>query len=424
MTSRRSLLAGSVGIALSPLGSAARAAAPRSAPRAKGAGSLEKVRDFEVYRSAGHYCGPGPGIVKLPNGELLVAFRRSPFDQYAHGHPDVEACLVRSQDGGATWSEPQVFDFGPITNQNLTLLADGTVLCASHGMQLVTESTYRAVRDRGGAYAANAFELSFRSQGPGGLGSKPTSTGYYAVEQGTYVRRSTDRGRTWSQRYWVDIPGIPPVLPGLTPPLYIRGPVVPLRNGTLALPVYTNDQRGGLQSCRSLLVLSRDGGRTWTLAGTIALPKSPLSFDETTVYECPSGKLVAFLRVGHPDRAELKLHTAISRDGGRTWSKPERRELWGQPFHALPMPSGRVLLTYGYRRDPFGVRARLLDAECENIDGAREFVLRDDGAHGDLGYPSATLLPSGEALVVYYMNTRADSGTARFIAATSVRETA
>jgi hypothetical protein len=413
-------LAGSLGIALNTLGSAG--AGPAS-ERPRGPGNLEKLRDLEVYRSPRHYCGPGPGIVRLSDGELLVAFRRSPFDQYAHGHPDVEACLVRSRDGGTTWSEPHVFDSGPITNQNLTLLADGTVLCASHGMQLVTERTYRAVVDRGGEPAANAYELDFRPQTPGGTASKPTSTGYYAVEQGTYVRRSADRGRTWSQRYWVDIPGFSPVLPGFPPPLYIRGPVRQLRNGTLVLAVYTNERRTGIRSSRSLLVLSHDGGRTWTKAGTIAVPESPVSFDETEVYECPSGKLVAFLRIGYPDRAQMKLHTAVSRDGGQTWSKAERREVWGHPFDPIPMSSGRVLLTYGYRREPYGIRARLLDPECEEIEGAREFVLRDDGAHGDLGYPSATPLPGGQALVTYYMNTRADSGTARFIAATVVRET-
>src|SRR2546425_894009 len=182
------------------LGLAGGARTGRAAPAA-----IEKVKDLVVYSSPNHYCGPGPGVVRLPGGELVLAFRRSPFNEWAHGHPDVEACLVRSRDQGATWSEPQVFDSGAITNQNLAL-------------------------------------------------------------------------------------------PGLSSALYLRGPVVELREGELALAVYTNELRNGQPARRSLLVLSHDGGRTWTLAGTIAVSAPPVGFDETEVYECPSGKLVAFMR--------------------------------------------------------------------------------------------------------------------------------
>jgi hypothetical protein len=35
-----------------------------------------------------------------------------------------------------------------------------------------------------------------------------------------------------------------------------------------------------------------------------------------------------------------------------------------------------VLLLYGYRHKPFGVRARVLDAECTNLTSAPEIVLR------------------------------------------------
>jgi len=63
-----------------------------------------------------------------------------------------------------------------------------------------------------------------------------------------------------------------------------------------------------------------------------------------------------------------------------------------------------VLLVYGYRHQPFGVRARVLDPECENVTGAPEIILRDDGGNGDLGYPWVTLLTKKRALVVYYFN--------------------
>ena len=61
-----------------------------------------------------------------------------------------------------------------------------------------------------------------------------------------------------------------------------------------------------------------------------------------------------------------------------------------------------MLLTYGYRHSPYGIRARLLDAEARDPGGAEELLLRTDGAGPDLGYPWAVSLPNGEVLVAYY----------------------
>ena len=59
---------------------------------------------------------------------------------------------------------------------------------------------------------------------------------------------------------------------------------------------------------------------------------------------------------------------------------------------------------YGYRHVPYGIRARVLDAECTNPASAPEIVLRTDGGGVDLGYPWATMVTKDRALVVYYFN--------------------
>jgi hypothetical protein len=81
------------------------------------------------------------------------------------------------------------------------------------------------------------------------------------------------------------------------------------------------------------------------------------------------------------------------------------------------LPDKRVLLVYGYRHAPFGVRARILDPECTDPASAPEIILRDDGGNGDLGYPWAALVSKHRALVVYYFNK--DDGT-RYIAGTTL----
>jgi hypothetical protein len=153
------------------------------------------------------------------------------------------------------------------------------------------------------------------------------------------------------------------------------------------------------------------GGRWWNYACPIARDDKA-SFNETSLYETPAGDLVAFMRT-----ADFDDHTVIARstDGGKH-IKPWQDCGWqGHPHAALRLPDGRVLLVYGYRHKPFGIRARVLNAECTDAATAPEIVLRTDGGSGDLGYPWVTRTADGHILVVYYFNR--DGGT-RHIAGT------
>jgi hypothetical protein len=62
------------------------------------------------------------------------------------------------------------------------------------------------------------------------------------------------------------------------------------------------------------------------------------------------------------------------------------------------------LLVYGYRHEPYGIRARILNPECTDFATAPEIVLRDDGGTTDIGYPWSVQLDENRVLVVYYYN--------------------
>ena len=387
--------------------------------------TLNKVRDIDIYRDETWYCGPGPSVVVYPDDEIVVAFRRS--RTAGHGHPAVEACIVRSTGGGDTWSEPEVFDSGPIRNQNLTLLGDGTLVVAMPSSDIITREVYDAVHAR----ARSEEDVEVREYPGRERSIAPDQDPYYLAERGPYVRRSTDRGRTWSQRYYVEsVPGWSPVLPGFSAPFGLRARVIELSDGTLVFPIHSkglargadlDDPRNRIFS--AVLVASEDGGMSWDFRGTIASPQLGTHFNETEVIETPSGDIVAFMRpTFFDDNDSMFIYTTTSEDGGRTWSPARKETVWGYPTSPLRMPSGRTLLTYGYRRPDWGIRAVLANEECTDIDVANELVVRGDGGMRDLGYPQAWLLNDGRAFVSYYFNHESDNGDTRYICATILEE--
>ncbi|MDR1781367.1 MAG: glycoside hydrolase, partial [Tannerella sp.] len=114
----------------------------------------------------------------------------------------------------------------------------------------------------------------------------------------------------------------------------------------------------------------------------------------------PAGDIVAFLRTADMDDMAC---IARSTDGGKTF-KWQSMGFQGHPLNALQLPDKRVLLTYGYRHKPFGIRCRILNAECTDFATAEEFVIRDDGGNSDIGYSWSELLDNNRVLVTYYFN--------------------
>src|SRR6266496_1988472 len=72
--------------------------------------AIHKLQDIVIYKDDKFYSA-FPSIVRRPGGELLVAFRRAPdrrrFGEHAYTHTDPNSylMLVRSRDGGKTWSQ-------------------------------------------------------------------------------------------------------------------------------------------------------------------------------------------------------------------------------------------------------------------------------------------------------------------------------
>ena len=350
----------------------------------KAAPDLRKVEHIVIYRDDMFYSA-FPSIVRRPDGELVVAFRRAPErralgeKRSTHTDPNSYLVLVRSRDGGKSWGkEPELLyanPFGGSQDPCMVQLRDGTIVCTSYGWALLAPEVASQLND------------SLRH-------------GNFAF-LGGYVLQSKDGGRSWQGPFYP-----PPVGADKTEdifrkpvPAYNRGAMCQGKDGRLYWVVAANTGTAPRRTENHLLI-STDQGKTWTYSCPVATdPK--VTFNEASLYETPAGDLVAFIRT-----ANLDDHTVIARstDGGKSFQPWQDAGFQGHPHYALRLPNKRVLLVYGYRHAPFGIRARVLNAECTDPASAKEMVLRDDGGNGDLGYPWAAMVSRNRALVVYYFN--------------------
>jgi sialidase-1 len=132
-------------------------------------------------------------------------------------------------------------------------------------------------------------------------------------------------------------------------------------------------------------------------------PRSPPGPATTTAelhaVEATDGRIVLQLR-NHNKANSGETLQSESDDGGRSWSQPHEIGVWGLPSHLVRLAGGRLVMTYGHRRQPFGCQARLSDDHGRTW--SEPILVYGDGAGGDLGYPSTVELDDGALLSVWY----------------------
>jgi hypothetical protein len=380
---------------------------------------LEKEKDFIIYRQERMHAA-FPSVVRLANNELLVGFRRARDHRWIMGvadgdedpdlmridHVDPRSHIAIQRLGpdlqpiGPTRSLPSDPEAGD-QDANLFRLQSGRILQYGFMWYPVTPGYAEIIKSAGGSY----------------FGS-PERTGMVYLWWGCYVRHSDDEGKHWSARSLLPpVEGLRGPVPGLRP-VYggsIRGRAVEIAEGHILVATYHGHPNVNHRNI-SRLYASVDGGLNWQAKGMITdqLP-DPIGICEPSLAQTSDGGLLAFHRTFDNNDC---LVTFRSDDGGEVWSDLTSHTLQGHPYDALVLPDGRIFLAYGYRHQPAGIRARLIDPEMSDFGTAHEFVIRDDGPSFDLGYPWAQLLPDGRILVVYYI---CDDQGVRHIAGSVIR---
>ena len=356
--------------------------------------NIRIVKDIVIYEDAQFYAA-FPSVIKKPDGEIMVAFRHAPdrkiFGEKGTNHTDPNSYLVSvsSKDGENWTKQPELIyahPFGGSQDPCLLQLKDSTILCASYGWAFVRPSGI-----------SNLKEPYFKSG--------------EAIFLGGYIVRSTDGGTSWSKPIYPPhiVPEVNFNALGNPVPAYNRGAMYEGKNGRIYWIVAAMDS-SSLKKTSNHLLISNDKGLNWEYESVVAMDDK-IYFNEASIYQTPKGDLVGFLRTsGMDDQACI----ARSTDGGKSFNW-EQMGFQGHPLNAFRLTDNRVLLTYGYRHKPYGIRARILNAECTDFKTASEIIIRDDGGSRDLGYTWPVQLDNNRVLVTYYFNL--ENGT-RHIAGT------
>ena len=332
--------------------------------------SLAGTREVVAYKDGGLF----PVLALEPGGIIVAALRGGAGHIGIEGRMDV----IRSFDGGTTWTPPSVVADSESDDRNPAF----------------------GVTDKG------TLILSYHRQG------NYNEQGAYTGRQGdpdrieTMVTRSHNAGRSWEAPYPLGSVALSAGSP--------YGKIVQMVDGTLLLPIYGPPVRSLLPEAKSetfsdrswsYVIQSHDDGRTWEEPLVIAT-----GMNETGLMVLPDGGILAVMR---SEDGHQGLHATHSEDGGHTWSAPVQVTSPAQhPADLIALSNGDILLAYGNRNPPYRVEGRV------SRDGGRSWLdlLLTFSGHlygydvpasrsTDLGYPSSVVWRTGgtgRGVTMYY----------------------
>ena len=319
------------------------------------------------------YCG-WPTLTRRSNGELLVVWSGG---REAHVCPFGRVDMMRSQDNGQTWTWPRTLIDGAIDDRDAGVLetAQGSILVTTF-TSLAYESYQLDKARKSGTWPDEKLERWMSVH-------RRLTDQQRKAELGQWMIRSTDGGVTWSARY----------------PTIVNSPHGPaqLTDGRILYAgkkLWTADKKIGV--CEST-----DDGKTWQWLSEIPTREGDdaKNYHELHVVEASNGILVAQIR-NHNTRNKSETLQCESIDGGKNWTVPHEIGVWGLPSFLTRLRDGRLLMSYGHRRKPYGNQARISDDHGKSW--SEPIIISDDGPGGDLGYPSTVETDDGTLITVWY----------------------
>jgi hypothetical protein len=332
-----------------------------------------------VYKEKGRFGGwpANHGIWSWGN-EILVGFGRGWYKDLGDRHHidrerSEEHWFARSLDGGRSWQTEDPSE---------DIVPSGEELFGHPLPHLVSRPITDCPGNIDFFHPGFAMAVRMFDGGPGSV--------FYT---------SFDRGKRWQGPYRLPLFGLEGV----------NARTDYLIDGKHECTLFLTDEQG-----RSFCARTTDGAKTWQFLAHITPPLKEFAIMPASVRLSPEKILVTVRR-----RQEEKrwIDAYLSEDNGLSWAflnTPVKSTGEGNPPAMIRLSDGRICLTYGYRAEPFGIRAVLSNDKGRTW--SEPVILRDDGASKDLGYTRTVQRPDGKLVTVYYYNdTQAPE---RYIAAT------
>ena len=287
-----------------------------------------------------------PGLERLSNGDLLASFRRLTPGLTGAGFSSWRGEVLRSRDGGLTWS-------APILQINGKRPEDPDTMVPYYGMAQLDDGT-----------------ILLPAMGP---------------TRGTYMLRSTDNGVTWDgpDPAGQDIEGVDWSV--LAP----YGKIRKLSDGTVIFPVC--GQFRGENVHVSGHLRSYDGGNTWT--DFSALARGHVFYNDAI--ELPDGRMIAIIvnELSPSAHGMAPFYWTESHDLGKTWSEPDftTGAIYGNSPALFLTKNGTLLCGYRWTGD--------ID---QGYVGVGISIFNDDGVGGGSWDSKPTMVWLGRGVMSTY----------------------
>lgn len=319
-----------------------------------------------------------------------VLYATSSDFRLSHVCPAGKNCMYVSLNEGKTWSSPIVVNdsFGDDRDTGILYLGDGKMLMSWFTVD--SDDYYEHIQNYDW-FGEDAKKLVK------GFGEALKLLPKDQIDSvcGSFVKLSDDYGMTWGDAIRV------PVTAPHGPCVCKDGTIVYLGNRMDSPPCNEGEfVRYPVTAC-----VSRDGGKTWEMAGEVPDGDVITSINtyEPHVVELPSGRLLGAIRVHCNDLDPFfTVFTTYSDDKGMSWSRPVCIGVDGSPPHLMVHSSGAVICSYSRRTN--GIRSERAAVSYDNGESwAEDYTVNDRLDYVcDMGYPASVELSDGSILTVYY----------------------
>ena len=330
--------------------------------------SQNDIKHVVVYDEPGRFCGwPANNGAWIWGNEIVVGFEMGHYvdrgkdsGQHARDDRPNDDLLARSLDGGETWKA-----------EKHSILGGGN-----------------------------------RTDCPGGIDF--THPDFALRCQSSRFYFSYDRGRSWKGPFR---------LPEVGEDLGARTDYIANGKHDCFLFLATEDDFTGED--RAFCARTTDGGKTIRFVSWMTPPKKGERSVMPSTVRLSKSHFISAMRRKHGSRRNW-IDVYRSEDTGKTWkflskvADTDRGGRNGNPPSMGRLKDGRLVVTYGYRAPPYGIRAKV--SKDNGKTWGKEIILRKDGRSWDLGYPQTVMRPDGKVVTMYYYTT--DERKEQHIAAT------